>query len=343
MTGSRLPWTLLLGVVGAAALGLAAFVAPRSAAQGWLAAFVFWSGISVGALVLLLTHRLTGGRWGETLAPALLPLAGLMPLAALAYLPLAAGTVAIFPWAADPGSLPPGVASIYLNGPAFLIRSGVALAGWSLLSVLVVQGRCTILVAALGLAFHGLIVGVVAVDWILSLEPPFTSSAFGAGIAIQQILSALAVAALLAPERSAPAARDLAGLTITALLGVVYLDFMSYVVAWYGNLPDKAAWYLRREEAGWAWPLGAAFLVGAVIPFAGLLSGRVRASRGALRAVGALILIGVWLHVLWLVAPAFGSGALAAAFGALLVMVAVSMALLSAVPILRSWRPLHVG
>lgn len=241
MTGSRLRWAVGIGVVGALTLGISAVVEPRSAAQGWLAAFVFWSGVPVGAVVLLLIHRLTGGRWGEALAPALLPLAGLMPAAALAFLPAALAMPALFPWAADPAAVPSGVAAIYLNGPVFLVRSGVALAGWSLLAVLLVLGRCTRLVAALGLAFHGIMVGVVGIDWILSVEPPFTSSAFGAALAVQQILSALAVAALLAPESPGRPARDLAGLAITALLGLVYLDFMSFVVAWYGNLPRPRA------------------------------------------------------------------------------------------------------
>ena len=41
-------------------------------------------------------------------------------------------------------------------------------------------------------------------------------------------------------------AGDLGGLLIATLLGVVYLEFMTFVVAWYGDLPDKAAWFLKR-------------------------------------------------------------------------------------------------
>ena len=113
----------------------------------------------------------------------------------------------------------------------------------------------------------------MSVDWILSVEPHFTSTAFAAGIAIQQILSALAFAALAAPEAADdPATGDLAGLLLAALLGVVYIAFMSYIVAWYGNLPDKAAWYLRRGMDGWDWTIAAAVAVGAILPFALLLT-----------------------------------------------------------------------
>ncbi len=42
----------------------------------------------------------------------------------------------------------------------------------------------------------------------------------------------------------------MAALLIATLLGVVYLEFMTFVVAWYGDLPDKAAWFLKRAEFG---------------------------------------------------------------------------------------------
>ena len=85
---------LTIAFAGAVALALlVALIAAlsfelRSVAQGWLAAFVFWSGIPIGSLVLLLIHRLVGGRWGEALAPALRPAALFVPLAAIVFIPI---------------------------------------------------------------------------------------------------------------------------------------------------------------------------------------------------------------------------------------------------------------
>jgi hypothetical protein len=204
----------------------------------------------------------------------------------------------------------------------------IALGGWSILALLVTAGRCSKLAAGLGLAFHGLIISLVAVDWMLSVELGYPSSSFAAGIAIQQILSALAFAALVAPSGLDEArCRDLAGLLIAALLGVVYIDFMAYVVAWYGNLPDKAAWYLRRSEGAWAAVILVATLVGAVLPFALLLSARGRRSRWALRFIGLLVLIGIALHVVWLLAPVFTPGAITAAATGLAALAGLSIGL----------------
>jgi hypothetical protein len=149
------------------------------------------------------------------------------------------------------------------------------------------------------------------VDWILSLDSGFSSSAFAAALMIEQLLSALSFAALAGgayPERGAK--EDLGGLILATLLGAVYLDFMSYVVIWYGNLPEKAAWYLTRGQGGWQWVLIANVVLGVFAPFCLLLVGRCRQNNAVLRVVGGLILFGFYLHVLWLTAPAFEPGAI---------------------------------
>ena len=57
-------------------------------------------------------------------------------------------------------------------------------------------------------------------------------------------------------------AGDLGALLIATLLGVVYLEFMTFVVAWYGDLPEKAAWFLKRVQFGWISVLITALAVG---------------------------------------------------------------------------------
>ncbi|KZC01617.1 hypothetical protein AU375_02146 [Methylobacterium radiotolerans] len=285
-------------------------------ARGWLVAWLVWSAVPVGSLVLMLIHGVTGGRWGEALAPALRPAAALVPLAGLAFLGVALGLPALYPWAAEAGRVKPDVARLYLDPALFDLRAALALAGWSALALLYIAGRCGPLVAALGLSFYGLTISLVAVDWILSVEPHFTSSAFAAGIALHQILAALAWAAVASPPGLDEArAADLAGLILASLLGVLYLGLMSYIVAWYGDLPAKAAWYLKRGTGAWVAVLAAAVALGGILPFAALLFARLRRSAAALRVVGLLVLVGIALHLAWYVLPAYGAEAgLAALF-----------------------------
>jgi len=118
---------------------------------------------------------------------------------------------------------------------------------------------------------------------------------------------------------------DLGGLLIATLLGTLYLDLMSFIVIWYGNLPEKEAWYLARERDGWQWVILAAIATGALAPFCLLLKQSVHQTSLTLQVIGGLILVGVLLHVVWLIAPAFGSGAVVTAVVAVIATVGLGV------------------
>ena len=274
--------------------------------RGWLVAFAITSSVPVGSMIWLMIHRLTGGEWGIAAGPVLRPAAAMTPFLIIGFLPILVGLRLIYPWAGDPHAIPADVADWYLNGVSFSLRGLIALAGWSVLAVAFAAGLGSRLLAGLGLAFFGLSISLVAVDWYLSLEPRYVATAFAAMIAIQQLLMALAVTALIGPPTIwGKVAGDIGALLIAALLGVVYLEFMTFVVGWYGDLPDKAAWFLKRSSPGWISVLITALAVGALLPFAMLLMQRIRQSRRALRIAAAMILFGTVLHFVWLLVPAF--------------------------------------
>ena len=307
------PAPLVIGVVGCALLvGLGIFM-PRSALQGWLIAFVIVGGLPLGALALVCVARLTGGHWAVAASPVLVRAVAATPLFGVAFLPILAGAGLIFPWAWYGGAAGKDVAELYLNTGFFALRGGLALIGLSVVSVLLMQGSGGRLLGALGLIFYAVATDFVAVDWILSLEPRFSSSAFGAEIAIQQIMSALALSLMLPAAGGENDARDLAGLTLAAALGVLYMEIMSLIINWYGDQPDSARWYLERVAGVWLWVALGALAFGALAPIVALLFAKVRASPGALGIVGASILVGVMLHDIWLMAPSAAPAAAPAA------------------------------
>jgi hypothetical protein len=274
--------------------------------RGWLVAFAIWSTVPIGSMALLMIHRLTGGEWGSVAAPVLCPAAAMTPLVLLAFVPVLTALPQVYPWAADPSAVPTDVARWYLNVPSFWIRALIALGGWSVLAVVFAVGFGSRLLAGLGLAFFGLTISLVSVDWYLSLEPHYEATAFAAMIAIQQLLAALAVTAVIGPPTiEGKVAGDVGGLLIATLLGVVYLELMTFVVAWYGDQPDKAAWFLKRASAGWLSVLLLALVAGAILPFGMLLVKAIRRSRRGLRVAGLLILFGSVLHFAWLLVPDF--------------------------------------
>ncbi|HEY1781351.1 MAG TPA: hypothetical protein VGG79_13150 [Roseiarcus sp.] len=292
----------LLLVATAAAILLAAGVAlsPRAGALGGLAGFVFWSSAPLGAVLLALIHETTGGRWGAASTPILrLGCVGalFLPVFFVAVLPT---LHLIYPWArGDAPAL--DVARFLLNVPTFAACGLVALVMWAIIGLLLAGDRVNLLGAALALVFHAVAVSVVAVVWMLSLDPGFTNSAFGAELAVQQIMLALALVAALMPERAIALAKgDIGALLFATSLGAFYLGFMTFVVKWYGDQPNDAGWYLARAHGLPFALLIGALVFGAVIPIIGCAWERVRLNARPLRAVGLCAIFGVFLHDLWL-------------------------------------------
>lgn len=323
MTHDRREW-LLIAVAALALAGLVAmaFISPRLAAAGWLIAFITVSAIPLGSVAWLMIHRLIGGRWGDSLRPTFEAAAAAVPLLWFVFIPVLVALPLLYPWVTETSQIKPDVAALYLNVPLFVLRAIIAFVGWSVLALVLPRtaGRASLLWAGLGLLFHALMVTLVSIDWILSVEPVFISTSFGATLVITQLLAALAFAALIAPELDERARRDLGGLLLTATLGVTYINFMAVLVLWYGDLPSKVSWFVERVREPWTALAEAAFVLASVIPILLLLLARVRASYVALRVVAAFSLSGIMFYDAWLLAPAYGPFALGAALLALLAM-----------------------
>jgi hypothetical protein len=306
---------------------VAALLEPRAAAAGWLIGFAFWGQILIGSLTLVMIHRLTGGSWGEIAAPIVEPATAAVPLLILLAVPLFIAVPVLYPWFNHSEAIKPDVVSYYLNVPSFIVRALLALVGWSALALLLprVNGRTGTLLAAQGLVFHALIISSVSIDWYLSLEAPFTSSSFGASVAISALVGALAWIALTAPlPENDPAIGDIGGLFLATILGITYIDFMAVLVIWYGDLPREEIWFVERDHWPWSALAAAAFVLASVLPVLALLLAKVRRSRRPLRAVGASVLVGLACYDVYLIAPPAGGRAV---LTALLAVVGIGLAL----------------
>jgi hypothetical protein len=322
MTASRSRIAVFVGAAAAlAGVVLCAIINPKAAAAGWLVGFDFWAKILVGSLSLVMIHRLTSGSWGEIIAPVAEPAAAAVPLLVLLVVPVFLAIPALYPWAQHPPSVKPDVLSLYLNGPAFIGRSLVAFVGWTALAFLLprMSGGRGQLLAALGLVFHAVVISSVSIDWVLSIEPPFTSSSFGASVAVSSLVAALAWAAVWMPASEAdPAVGDVGALLLATILGITYIDFMAVLVIWYGDLPREESWFVARDHLPWSAFAVAAFVLGSVVPTLALIQSRFRNQLRPLRMVGVITLIGIAAYDAYLIAPSAGAAALAPALLAII-------------------------
>lgn len=326
MTASLRRSARAAGLIAAITLVVIGAFAPRVAAAGWLIAFASVGAIVFGTVALLLIHALTGGRWGVLARPVLTAAAALAPMLLFFFLALLVGAAAVYPWVRDPSSAGPGVAELYLNLGFFAGRGLIFIAGVALFATLARSSRLGQLAAGIGLIWYCVGMDLLAVDWLSSIEPGYTSSAFGAQIIVEQLIAALAwVILATGADADDESWVDLGSLLLATTLGETYLILMTFIVQWYGDQPHEAAWYLRRTEHGWMWIELIGPLVGSFGPMIALLFARVRRSKALLRIVALASLVGVVAENIWLVSPA--AGAWSAPAGLLAIVAAAGLAI----------------
>lgn len=317
--------------LGLTVLVLGAVMAWQTLLQAWLVAWMVLALPSLGAMALLMVHGLTGGAWGRASEPIWRGMAAVMPLLALALLPLLLGLDVLFPWTAPVDTLPDVVRHklAYLNQPFFITRTLVYLAVWILLARWLTRPGAE----RIGSRWYapGLIVWVLSItffcyDWLMSLEPSFYSDIYGLEIMAFAVTSSLALGLLFAaPALTAAIRLDLANLWLAVLLAWAFLAFSQLIIIWSANLPHEIAWYLTRGEGTWRWVGRISVLGYLVVPFAMLLPTSAKRHARWLQVAATSCAIGHVLHVHWLVWPTLATSAWAYLLGpAAMVMLALA-------------------
>lgn len=272
-------------------------------AQAWLVAVTTGLGLPLGALAILMMHRLTGGVWGEEAKPALERIAGFLPLLLLCGLPLIAGITLILPFLDRPvAELPDRVIAKlnYLQPTWIMMRTLVVAGVWLVIWQTHDRSRRA---AVLGLIGYMLSLMVFTTDWMQALDPSYYSTIYPVEVAGAQILGAFALAILMIPI---DVKGDFGKILLSALLSWAYFAAMQWLISWMGDLPDEAEWYLRRLNGGWPVLLALTVALFAVVPFFALLPERMRVVLPKLRIVAGIVLAGYVAESLWRMGPAHG-------------------------------------
>jgi hypothetical protein len=296
----------------------------------YLFAYQFWFGIAASCLGLIMLHALTGGAWGEIIHPLLVSGMRTLPFLAFLFLPFIFGLHSLYPWSRPSEMAQDALLQhkqIYLNVHFFWLRTAGYFLLWSWMAWRL--ERWIHRNARERMAHHsgpGLILYLLSmtfalVDWMMSLEPHWSSTIYEPMVIIGQVLATLAflICALAfisprgllrrvkSPEQVKPF-WDLGNLLLAFVMFWAYLEFSQYLIIWSGNLPDEIAWYLHRQGGGWFWVAMGLIVFQFALPFAALLSRTNKQSLDRLAWI-ALLILGVHLvDVFWLVQPAFFPG-----------------------------------
>jgi hypothetical protein len=277
--------TLALGVGGIAliiwAVGL--YFNTEQALRSWLLGFIFWSGIGIGSLGILMLQYLTGGAWGVVIRRIIEAGSRTLPIIILMFIPLAIGvyTHNIYEWThLGPDDYAMAHRGWYMTGWGWIARSFGYFALWGGMAYLlnkwsldqdrtnsVEESRLVLERASRfsgpTMVIYCLVVTFAAVDWVMTLDPHWFSTIWGllfiAGWALScycfvvLILSWLSQRAPMDTVIGKRHFHDLGKLMLALVMVWAYFNFSQFLIIWAGNLPEETGWFLTRMKGGWGY------------------------------------------------------------------------------------------
>jgi len=323
-----------------AAVFLSTIAGPQAARawQAYLVNFVFWTGLSFGAVLFVAIMNMTSARWSRPIKRFAEAPGAFLPIACVLFIVLYFGREHIFPWIHEPVA----GKQLWLNVRFLFIRDGAGLALLTALSLVLlyqsasadrkaalrsspgslIEGKRPKLQAALSPAFgivYAIVLSLIAIDLIMSLDPHWVSTLFGAYYFMGSFYTALAALMVLCGiSLSAYGLQDFIMPRQFHDLGKLLLGFCvvtgdffysQFLVIWYGNLPEEAQYViLRVRNTPWQLLAWTVLIVCFALPFVILLNRKIKMKPRAMVMLGIIILIGMWLERLLLIAPSLWKG-----------------------------------
>ena len=329
---------LTCGIAGALLCAAGAAMSPGRFFHAYLFAWVFWVGVPLGCLAILMIQHVTGGAWGLVIRRLLESGTRTLPVMGVLFVPLAFALPTIYLWARPEVIAQDALLqqkAPYLNIPFFLARTAAYFVVWCGLSHILNRWsrmqdetgdprvtRKLQLTSAGGMLAFVLTMTFAAVDWVMSLEPHWFSTIYPllmmAGQAVSAFCFIIAAAVLL--SRFEPLSRaispahlhDLGKLLFTFVMVWAYFALSQFLIIWSANLPEEIPWYLRRLKGGWEWIGVTIILLHFALPFGLLLMRRIKRTGKLLMRVAIMIFVMRLVDLYWMMAPGFEQGAMTA-------------------------------
>jgi hypothetical protein len=323
--------SFVVGLAGLLLSLIGLFFDPAQFFRSYLQAFVFWNGVAVGCLGLMMLHNLSGGAWGIVIRRLLESGMRTLPLMLLFFLPLLFGMNVLYEWA-RPDALAQDPLlqqkSAYLNVPFFILRSAVYFSSWIGAAYFLTKWsrdhdhtadprffQRLRMLSAPGLILYAVTVTFASIDWLMSLEPHWFSTIYGihfmGGHALSAFACAILLASRLAGEEPLGAVvrpshfQDLGNLMLAFVMLWAYFAFSQWLIIWSGNLPEETSWYAHRTRGGWQWVALVLMIFHFFLPFLLLLLRMIKRRAQLLGIVAAAILFMRLVDIYWYTAPAF--------------------------------------
>ena len=317
-----------IGLGGVVLCIVGAVLSPQQFLRGYLIGFMFWLGLSLGCLGLLMVQYLSGGFWGLSIRSTLEAASRGLWLMAVLFLPILFFRHQLYAWMSDPSLTARNSWWLHVGGlGGWIARAIIYFAIWIGFQNILdkrgarlyqpVSGPLPFFqgLSGLGLVCYSLTISFAAVDWVMSLDPHWGSTIYGLIFIAGQGLSALAfsVVMLTLLTRYSPYRElikptqfhDIGKLMLAFVMLFAYFSFSQWLIIWAGNLPEEIGWYLNRIRGGWGVVALIIILFHFALPFCLLLSRERKRAGSRLIGVAVFLLFMRVVDIYWYVVPNF--------------------------------------
>jgi hypothetical protein len=297
--------------------------------------FLFWGGIAQGMIIWAAILRAAQATWAAGVNRVARSAVHFLPVSLVLFALLFAGREHWLTWLHHPV---PAKAK-WLNEGFFFARNAAALlvltglSYWYVLAYRRLEPRegeepsdhaaAVVNRLAIGLILAYVVVyTLLAFDLVMSLEPHWYSTLFGAYYFVGNQYAAMAAIIIVATlaGRAAGLEKHLDSHRFSDMgnlmmgFGILFSGFVfaQWLTIWYGNIPEEAT-YLHHRLYLFPWrAVGIAILVILMFgPFLLLQSRAAKSTPGRLVWIAAMVFAGLWLERWMLVVPALAPGRLA--------------------------------
>jgi len=213
--------SLLVGIAGVLLAAVAFLLDREQFFRSYLFAYLYWTGMALGCLAILLMHHVVGGKWGMLIRRLCEAGARTLPFMGLLLVPILFGMGTLYSWARPQAAHDAIIQSKapYLNVPFFIARAVIYFSIWFLYSHLLSKwsaqqdrtGDERLIskmraISAPGLVVFTLTTTFAFIDWIMSLEPHWFSTIYGAMFMVGEMLESFAfvIALMIILSRTSP-------------------------------------------------------------------------------------------------------------------------------------------
>ncbi len=320
---------LVVGIVGLLASAYGYTTDKSQFMFSYLTAFMFWVSISLGALFFTLVHYLANAKWSVVIRRISEAIGSTFSILLILFLPILFGIHDLFHWSHEEVVAVDEILQSkegYLNPTFFIIRSLGYFVIWIFLSLFLFKKstnqdtnpqddflKKVRKVAAPGMILFAFSITFASYDWLMSLDPHWYSTIFGAYYFSGSFLAFLSFMILIGKYF---ASRGILKDIITDehyhdigkfLFGFVifwsYMAFSQYFIIWYANIPEETVWFLKRWEGSWV-NMSLLLIFGHfVAPFILMITRWSKRNTFMLVLMAFWILFMRWVDLYWLIFP----------------------------------------